>query len=77
MSVTSKRCDVCNELTYTDSVYCSAQCQDEANRLYDEIANDNEMTIEDLEEMNDFLNKEDEEPYLDDYYSPYKREWLE
>lgn len=73
MSGTSKRCDVCNELTYTNSVYCSSQCQDEANRVYDDIANAQEPLSD--EEWESIM--ENEPPYLDDYYSPYKKEWLD
>ena len=70
MSGTSQRCMVCNELTYTNSVYCSSQCQEESDRLFDEIAND----IDNREEEPGFFEQLGE---LDEYYAPYKKEWLE
>lgn len=80
MSVTSTRCAVCNELSH-GQMFCSQQCKDEYDEVSERLWEITTQELDDLEydaEEGPFEEYGNEsEPYLDDYYSPYKREWLE
>lgn len=72
MSATAKRCIVCNELTYTNHSFCSAQCQDEYNEVSERCW---ELNANDIDNYQ--YEENEDPPYLDDYYAPYKKDWLE
>jgi hypothetical protein len=72
MSNTSSRCEVCNTLSHGER-FCSKECEDEYNEVSERLWEINQDS--DVEEY--ALSFEDEDPpYLDDYYAPYKKEWL-